>query len=96
LTLKIEKYWQETLAPQSVPESIQNRFSIVGEAAKDQYSFRSDRVDGIANFLVVEEQVYELGDLYVVYLITRWPGEVIIKFSCRVSFDSFMSQAAIP
>jgi hypothetical protein len=34
------------------------RFSVVRKATENQYGFRGDRLDDIANFFVVEEQVF--------------------------------------
>jgi hypothetical protein len=47
-------------------QPIQDDFSLGRESTKDQHNFRSEYVDEIGNFLVVEEQVDELRDLDVV------------------------------
>jgi hypothetical protein len=48
-------------------QPIQDDFSFGRETTKDQYRFRCNRVDDIANFFVVDEQVDELSNLDVVY-----------------------------
>jgi hypothetical protein len=49
-----------------LPNGIENHFPLLGKAAKNQHDFGSDRVDSLANLLVVKKQVDELSDLDLV------------------------------
>ncbi|HKM58732.1 MAG TPA: hypothetical protein VJX28_08290 [Chthoniobacterales bacterium] len=49
-----------------LPDGIENGFPLFGKPAQNKHGFGSNRVNDVANFFVVEEQVDELGDLDVV------------------------------
>ena len=65
-----------------IPDGVENGFSILGKAAKNQHRLGCDCVDHITNLLVVKKQINELSDLDVVdrdnWLAIRSYGEILL------------------
>ncbi len=50
-----------------ISQGIQDGFPFRGEAAQDEYDLGGDRVDDVADFLIVEQQVNKLCNLDIIY-----------------------------
>src|SRR3954469_6306706 len=87
---EVKDNWKQAPLPQLLPQGIEDRFTLLREAAEDQHRLGGDRVDDVADLLVVEQQVYELRNLDVIDgdlgLVARGDDQVLLLRSLH--FDS--------
>src|SRR4029077_7840019 len=65
--VEIEQDWQVIVLSKLLSEVVEDGFTFLRKAAQDQHPFRGNRVNDVANFFVVEQQVDELSNFDVVY-----------------------------
>ena len=87
--LEVEQHRQVVALAQFLAEGIEDGFALRREAAEDQHHLGGDGVDHVADPLVVEQQVDELGHLEVVDgdLGLVLPGDDQVGLPCSLQVE---------
>src|ERR1039458_7769517 len=104
--LEIEQHWKVVPLPKLVPDGVEYGLAVWREAAKDEDDLGRYGVDDVADLLVVQQQVDELGDFEAIHgngrFICRCNDQISLNCAIQVhiprsdSIDTTTRKIRIP